>query len=289
MQTLSLLIILLALGVEMTLPAMAQFRGGDWARRWYRWAARRCPRAVWLERPWTLWVIIGSPLLLVLATIRLLGGVSPVLEFAGALTILLLSLGPRSLDLEVAAYLHTYAAHEPVPDAIPPITLVQDVDHGEEDLDTALAVAIGTAAHDRIFAPLFWFALLGPSGGVLYRLVAELRQERSMPEQHARLLQLLAEGLTWLPARLWILGLGLAGSLPPVLNSLREPGSWSLPRSREVLRNAILAAIQYGRLDQLLRHDPHVYWVNTTYSLTRRALALWLAAIVLWIFASALV
>lgn len=59
-------------------------------------------------------------------------------------------------------------------------------------------------AHQGVFAPVFWFALLGPAGALLYRLAHILQTEWANPTHHNDFYQFSQRAfyyLDWLPAR----------------------------------------------------------------------------------------
>lgn len=59
-------------------------------------------------------------------------------------------------------------------------------------------------AHQGMFAPVFWFALLGPAGALLYRLAHILQTEWANPSHHNDFYQFSQRAfyyLDWLPAR----------------------------------------------------------------------------------------
>ena len=56
-------------------------------------------------------------------------------------------------------------------------------------------------AHHHVFAPIFWFVLLGPAGALLYRLSDMLREEWADIAGFGDFTRQVFEWLDWLPAR----------------------------------------------------------------------------------------
>jgi membrane protein required for beta-lactamase induction len=131
-------------------------------------------------------------------------------------------------------------------------------------------------AHTRIFAPLFWFAVLGPAGVVLFSIAASLRTTVQPNERVGQVLMRLFEILAWLPARLLLLGCGLAGTLAPTVHAWRELDDFSLAATWRALGDGSLSALGYGNLQDITTDDPHVYWINSMYGLIQRAFTVWL-------------
>ena len=80
--------------------------------------------------------------------------------------------------------------------------------------------------HDCVFAPLFWYALLGPAGALLHRLVNTL--DAMWGYKNARYLKFgcfaarLDDLLGWAPARLTAICYAISGSLPNAFYAWRK-------------------------------------------------------------------
>ena len=69
-------------------------------------------------------------------------------------------------------------------------------------------------AHQGMFAPIFWFAIIGPAGALLYRLAHILQTEWAHPNQHNDFYQFSQRAfyyLDWLPARITAAGFAVVG------------------------------------------------------------------------------
>lgn len=112
-------------------------------------------------------------------------------------------------------------------------------------------------ANNRLYAVIFWFVLLGPSGAWTYR-VTDLIRRRAVyngarlgttagPQRLPDAARMLHGWLAWLPARLTAIGYALAGSFEGAL------GAWRSPPGQEALRQserseALLARVGSGAL-----------------------------------------
>lgn len=163
---------------------------------------------------------------------------------------------------------------------------------------------------DAVFASLFWFAVAGLPGLVLHRLVNTLDAMwgyrtagyRDFGRGAARLDDL----LNWLPARLTALSYALAGQTRRALSCWRhQAGAWTSPNAGPVmaagaaalgLRLGGPAAYHGGSVERPALGEgraPTGADIGRALSLIRRALALWLLAILLlggiaWLYSAGL-
>ena len=133
---------------------------------------------------------------------------------------------------------------------------------------------------------LFWFALLGPLGAVLYRAVTQLRQQCLQDQdEFAWATRQLAEIMDWLPARLAALGFALSGDFEGAVARWRDLGTqqdqWLVPAA------AVLSAAGAGALnlqDDETAGSDAVLWdrlLTAALSLVWRTLFLWVVLIAL--------
>lgn len=105
----------------------------------------------------------------------------------------------------------------------------------------AFTRAIFIAANQRIFAVLFWFALLGPWGAVLYRAVSLCVNNSTLPITDIALrCQYL---LDWLPARLFAFVFALGGNFTKVFASWKRYAADGLYSSDLMLGECGIAAL----------------------------------------------
>lgn len=149
---------------------------------------------------------------------------------------------------------------------------------------------------DAILAPLFWFAVAGAPGALLYRLAntldARWGYRSSKYLQFGRAAARLDDLLNWIPARLCALSYGLVGRLPAALRC------WRTQAARAASPNAgpVMAAgagalgirlggaacyhgVQEWRPILGCGRDPEVVDIRRALHLLWRAVALWLVVI----------
>lgn len=146
---------------------------------------------------------------------------------------------------QARATLSDWAAALPIAGQ-PPQALQSDGNDGDEArTHRARALAI-LGVHQRVLAPLLWFALgaalgAGPAGAVLYRLGQMLAVEWTGPSASVSVASQTATArawhwLDWLPARATALGFALVGSFEDTMQA------WRSEHARRVSNNAFILA-----------------------------------------------
>jgi len=169
----------------------------------------------------------------VLVSIVLAGKFAQVLYFVFAVLVLLFSLGPRDLAEEVSDY--CVAMENDNADELQRVAtelLEQTPTAGLAPSTTDIESAIYMQANNRIFGVVFWFALLGPTGAWLFRVMDLMRRRadvflREAPDAPGRarvteVVHLFHGILAWAPARLLMVGYALAGSFEEAVSAWRS-------------------------------------------------------------------
>lgn len=213
----NLIAIIVALVCEHLLSHLRRWRNNDWFSRYLG----RLQGMILVGKLWTsAWgLVFLIPPLLVIGLLQwwLQRGMLGLVGFGFAILVLIFALGPRDLWEEVRDFLaarkdqrferaQAIAANlTAIPGAV-----------GEEDRgDRELIHGVLLQAHERVFAVLFWFFVLGPLGAAGYRLIAELPRQLVLQQagndftRAARRLHAIA---AWLPQCLTAVVYGLAGS-----------------------------------------------------------------------------
>ncbi len=170
----------------------------------------------------TLAVII-IPLMILAALINMLlvGWLYGLLNLIFSILILLYCLGPR--DLWADAF------------AMP----TSDEPEAAPNLSKHFLTHIFIEANRRVFAVVFWFAIFGPMGAVLYRTAALSCEEPALAKGAERLINI----LDWLPARLLTLLLALGGHFSQVLAHWRKHAGEGLNSNETLLVECGTAAL----------------------------------------------
>ncbi len=231
----------------------------------------------------------------------------PLIGLAVALGLLYLALGARSLTEHAEAVATALQAGD-LALAREKVALMVSrdaADLDEEGISRATVESVLENGCDAIFGALFWFALAGAAGVVLYRLANTLdalwgyRTPRYLHFGWAA--ARLDDGLNWLPARLTALSYALVGSQPALAwRCWREQAPfWKSPNAGPVMAAGAGAlglalggpARYHGQWQQRPPLGeglaPCAEDIGRAVKLVQRALWLWLAVIFIggWAFA----
>ncbi len=282
------LLILIAAIVEFTVASFEGMRSKRWSRDWAIWINQVAGAYGWWPGLLGAVITVAVPVVIVAVLFGLLYAASAFLGHLAALFVLLLMLGPTDLNREIDRHKRnidlalggTSSVAEPEFLARGETLDLEDVS-GEEAFDPHRGelAELALAADTAWFQPLFWFFVLGPVGAVLYRLCANLRAFAAIEPGVAKLIGELREAMEWLPGRLTVFAMGVAGTLVPVLETARDFGVFRWSVTADLVARASLAAIDHGRVQEVITLDPRVYRINLMHALIKRTLNVWLVII----------
>jgi AmpE protein len=251
------LALLLGLAVERLVTHLFHWREFHWLDPLFDWGFRRTGKAGKLAAFGSCLVLLSVILLPVLAVyVGLLDRFAHVPLFVFSIYVLLFCLGPRDLGEEVDEYRRAVIdnnldeAHELATELLeypPEAGVVPDIEY-----------AVYAQANNRIFGVVFWFAVLGPVGAWLFRVIDLLRRRaihyyidisddplatqslQSSPVVTAALK--LHQIFAWIPSRLLMVGYAMAGDYDGAVSAWRNPPAPSaelFPGKDEQLLGAI--------------------------------------------------
>ncbi|MGA9851540.1 MAG: regulatory signaling modulator protein AmpE [Gammaproteobacteria bacterium] len=221
----SFLALLISLLLDQGLRHLEYLRGPRWFQAYFeslRFFAQS--RSFWHATGGVL-VVVLVPTVVTLFIGHLLDHIWNAFGFAFAVLILLFTLGPRDLHTEVEAYMDATQSDNTQKTG----ELAHELLRGEPPADTvarteAITRLVLSEANDRLFGILFWFALLGPAGAVLFRSTDFLRRlplEETRSDEFVSAVGRLHGVLAWIPAHLAALGYALAGSFEDAVSELK--------------------------------------------------------------------
>jgi AmpE protein len=274
-----LVAILLVLVLIRFLPELARLRNFEWWKSWFAHVSASSPAGAPA-------LCIGAPVL-VCAIVQwgLRGNLFGLGAVLFAAIVLFYCWGPRDLERDVEAI-------EKAPDSERRVAAAQalhvDGRNGTVAIEAqALVSATFEAALKRWFGVLFWFALLGPAGALLYRLL-QLCASTQGDGVRAAQTQRAVMAFDWLPAHFVALALAVASNFDAVFKTWRD---WHATRTdRFELNPGFLDAIARASVDADMEaddeygtRDPHAPLValSDAMVLVRRVLVVWLTVIAL--------
>lgn len=251
-----LLAVILALAIERIWDTLADLRSFAWFERYTaRLRAGLGAGRLW-DGPLGVFLVMFIPLIVVAVLQQALAGLLGLLAFVFAVFVLLFSLGPRDLDADVLRFINAWdrGDEEGARGAARRITGLPYEPADAAALGRTVLEGIVVAAHERIIGVIFWFAILGPLGALLFRLSCELANKDQHSGEQSGFVQaarVLHGVLSWLPCRLTVLGFALTGSFGDALHRWREEAPlWErdwLAGNRQVLVAGGLGALQADR------------------------------------------
>ncbi len=168
-----------------------------------------------IQQPWVIMMVILLPILIIALFLQLVlaHGMFYVIKFLFSILVLWYCLWPVSLRESLDASL---AKPELAKDQPSSEIQDEDVEHGQDNATHVLTKALLCDANTYTFAVLFWYIVLGPLGAILYRMVAQLTNLSSKPNDTTLngiigVAHTLENLLDWIPVRLVALGYALAG------------------------------------------------------------------------------
>lgn len=183
------------------------------------------------------------PVLLVAVLTRLLSGwLYNIPELLFGLIILIYCIGPNNLWLQIYSCINALNKDDPR-EALEQVRTAFGIDTVEQSqtFHKTFTRAIFVAANQRLFAVVFWFALLGPWGAVLYRLVSLCGSNGIFGMSEAALqIQAL---LDWLPARVFSFLFALVGDFISVFHCWKNAAKKGVSANDEILGECGLAAL----------------------------------------------
>lgn len=225
--------LLLGLSVERLLTNLFHLREFRWLDPLFDWLTAK------LKDQSRTGAVIGvaiSTFLIVLpvalASATLSGTLFQVPYFLLAVLVLLFSLGPRDLKKEVDEY--CAAAKEG--NQVEVGRVARELWEGDLQDDPEIQIrrvrrAIYIQANNRIFAVVFWFLLLGPTGAWLFRVLDLMRRRLAFEYNRTEhdfcntalvwAVRSVHGVFAWLPARVLIFTYGMAGSFDGAIAAWR--------------------------------------------------------------------
>lgn len=214
--------ILLVLLIDRVLWDIDAYRRHDWYGQ-YLSRTLQTTFGAWLgAQTWGIALFLLPPLLLVWIVQDITSeSWNRLLEWLLAVTVLLFSLGPRDLGRDVERYQESKLQEDTETIMGNAAVCCNMPAPGEEPVQSLfVARCVLVQAHSRLFAPLFWFSLLGPLGAVLYRTAwltqQHLQHQEDCPSQATKTVRLMLALLEWIPARLTTVGYAVVGNFERV-------------------------------------------------------------------------
>ncbi len=285
-MALRLLAILIALVIVWSAPQLARRRDDRWFRGWVN-------RLSDTSGPGRVAVILLVPVIAAVIIAGILASL-PFFDLAWlifSIAVLVYALGPREIETDIDAILRA-------PDTLRRDEAMAALRHDEQALTWFAPALVGAAFYGalrRRFGVLLWFVLLGPAGGLGYRLAQILGRDASLALDSATrtAAQRVADALDWIPAHLMVFAMALVSDFDAVIGAWKHWHHTSgSPRSRldpdflgAVARAGVDADVEAGDGYVQDVSDP-VAELEDARRVIRRVLIVWLAVVAVIVLAA---
>lgn len=208
----------------------------DWSHlrhwQWYTRYQEAVLKRFSTHSPYIVLAAMILPIVIVIALLSLIlqGWLYGLIKLIFSIIIFIYCLGPKDLWAEAFANANVLKNSE--------------ADSKHPSLNQAFLSHIFVEANRRVFSVVFWFALLGPVGAVLYRCAT--LSTVFLAKQDSALLHLsrqLEALLSWLPARLLTVLFALGGHFVQVLTAWRKHALEGLDSNETLLMECGTAAL----------------------------------------------
>ena len=193
---------------------------------WLTWFTKHCNDKLKILPGWSgptgFLVLLGLPLLAAWLINSLLFSVlGQIGEFLFAIAILIYTFGPRDLDIDVRKVIRA-EDDEQQKEALEDL-LGQPIPEDKDDCETAAIDSVFDKAMKRWFGIIFWFAVLGIFGALLYRLAVWLSDgDFDLFDEQKDLFTRLRKVMEWPVAQLMTLSLAIATDFDSVYRAWKK-------------------------------------------------------------------
>lgn len=271
------LIVFICCAAELTYMSSQAFRATQWIVSWHRWLTDKIQWRGW-RGGGALVAALVLPCFVLAALFNIVVAESTLMSLVGGSAVLLFCFGSGDIAGDIESYTSHYLDANDQLSLPDKENFLQDVGSIDGDPDGPTMRAVAIEANDSLFAPALWFCILGPVGALLFRMSSTLQRSLDDATAEAVLARRLYDVLLWLPARLLGFGLGLAGTLGPVMGVLRDR-AYDLSESNTLLGDAALAALGHQAVDDYDGDDSHVASIRSMFRLVKHGFIVWLVVL----------
>ena len=214
--------LVLALLIEHIFWNASTWRQGDWFAAYYQKVISAPSLARFSDHlSHSGWLLGPLVLCVSICQFILLPGLGSLIEWLFGLGALLFSMGPRNLGRDLEDYLQAKSTNQ----AQQAHQIAQYFGAHQTDSDARVKQGLLVQTSQSLIGPMLSFMLLGATGAVLFRAVQYLAQMHSASQPNARLTrssQVLSYWVSWLPARMTLLGYAAVGHFEAVVSTWQQ-------------------------------------------------------------------
>jgi AmpE protein len=214
--------ILIAFALSHFVRELRHLRRFEWLTAFTRQCNDKLKKLPGWSGPTGFLFILGVPILAAyLANRVLFSTLGPIGEFVLAIAVLIYTFGPRDLDIDVRNVIQAETDEEQQ-QALETL-LDGPIPEDPDDCQAAAINAVFRKAIKRWFGVIFWFAVLGIYGALLYRLATLLSDgEYGLFAEQKDLVSRLCRVMDWPVAQLMTLSLAIATDFDSVYRAWKK-------------------------------------------------------------------
>ena len=280
--------IFIALLIERLAPQFSELRQFQWLRDYSQWLKD----VLHSDRlgGWLAFSIVMLPLMMIAWMLSAMfdNALFGLFELAFGVVVVFFCLGPKIMDGQVDGYLDAIELDDiqrraQLASQLTQETPVQELT-GQSGQAEQVSKGIFVEANTRIYAILFWFALLGPVAAVMYRLIEQFLRAKILDDtltQSRQMVRTCLGLLDWLPARISLFTFMLSGSFEEALQAYRR-GTVSATdlyeQNQELLKNVGYQSITAHAVEDKVQA---IAVVRKSRGLVLRSLVIWLLIVLI--------
>jgi AmpE protein len=278
----SFISLLLGIIADRYLPGLSDHRGEGWFRHSFAILLRYLPSQVTIPGLALALLAILLPAAITWVGLELLWGFEPIIGFVAGFLIFLFMLGPRGLFTDMNAYTEAVrSGNEETANQLAE-ELLETTPPGDATERTRHVIQrVLVLGGRRLFSVLFWAALLGPAGAVLFRAADILRhraEAAGCPDHACGPAGQVYGLMEWAPSRLLAMSYALAGSFDEAMAERQAAYEACTGRFFEINED-ILACTGRGALQLGEPDGDAAAELDATRNMLFRALVIWLAVL----------
>lgn len=284
----TLIIILVALGLQRYLDAMAPAAIPAWFNRYLR-VMQKFVNKIGLGSNVVGVIILVLPIVLIIGLIDILcsGFLFGLFKFIWGLFILWYCLDARDLKARLNSYFLALSKNDNLIATAEArqfaVSEILSENPAQNEVARAVTNEVFWHSAVRLFGILFWFIMLGPMAAAAYYLVIVIREAavsgNSEYTEFLRPASQLCDVIGWIPTRFIALAYALVGHFVSSFNYLRKVILTGISKTREIAINSGLAALGIEHIDVIHADaEENLAAIN----LVNRAIVLWIVIVAIF-------
>ncbi len=269
----ALISIILGILIDRHWDGLKQWQRFDWFNSFNRWLLEKT--SSYLHNPTLKYLaLLALPVLATMLVQQMTDDWLSPFSFLFALLVFVYCLGSLDIEQTLESLIKAIADN----DAVNRDVLIEEITgesaaDDETMIDDVMQASMNTII-ERLFGVVFWFAILGPVGAVLYRFSQQMFDQYETDPVLGKTAERMLELLNWIPTRFLSMSFGITGHFEGALAAYKEN------KETDRTQRFLLIDICHGALEGNQREEKAAY-LTAFRGLILRSLIVWLSSIAL--------